>query len=313
LKTPNNITEETLHNIWLAQQRFGLWKTFFENLKESEVTTQVQLFRRLAAIQSLQHVNASGLEVEITNLDLEYLWFYLLPLCLWMKHLWNMFKRRILIGIVGGPGAGKSVFSQIISKSLNLLFGEVSEVVGMDAYHFPNSYLETHYLDDNKSVPLSLLKGDPVSFDIDSFNDDLTKVKNIFEESILLPIYDRKVHDPVLDQLKIEPSHFCVLVEGMLLLHDVPKFSETAKILDFVLYLDVEMEECHQRVVARKVNGGRNPKDAESHFQRVDKPNIERVAQSIQRADIIIKMKNGIIADVQTVSNRTHKANVSIQ
>lgn len=73
------------------------------------------------------------------------------------------------------------------------------------------------------------------------------------------------------------PSHFFVLVEGMFILLDTFGFEEVKHQMDITLFLNVPEEYCHQRVVERKSKGGTSKEDAEAHFQRVDKPNIQRV------------------------------------
>ena len=115
----------------------------------------------------------------------------------------------------------------------------------------------------------------------------------------MLPIYDRKIHDPVPNMLEISAIDEFILVEGMLLLEDSPIFEEIALLLDFVFYLDAPMEECHQRVVARKVKAGRTIQDAEAHYQKVDKPNIHRIQKAKLRAPAVLTLNNGLISKLE--------------
>ncbi len=53
-------------------------------------------------------------------------------------------NKLLIQRLAGPPGGGKTVFSEILKESLNILFSENGEaccVLGQDAYHFPNSYL----------------------------------------------------------------------------------------------------------------------------------------------------------------------------
>jgi hypothetical protein len=43
-------------------------------------------------------------------------------------------------------------------------------------------------------------------------------------------------------------------------------------------------------VVERKVVGGRDRADAERHYIRVDRPNVERVNRQIERADLVLRL-----------------------
>jgi len=103
-------------------------------------------------------------------------------------------------------------------------------------------------------------------------------------------VYDRRLHDPVPDALAVKPQHSFVLVEGMLLLHDDERFKCIKEHLDECLFLEVDEESCHKRVVARKVLGGRDRDDAERHYERVDLPNVMRINQTKERASLILHL-----------------------
>lgn len=135
---------------------------------------------------------------------------------------------------------------------------------------------------------MRLLKGQPQTFDVEQFQKDLQRIANETANPIFLPVYDRKLHDPVANALRIDPAHRYVIVEGMLLLHDQLGFEKIQELLDICLFIDVPMETCHKRVVDRKALGGRSRDDAEAHYERVDKPNIIRVLETKHRAHILL-------------------------
>lgn len=69
------------------------------------------------------------------------------------------------------------------------------------------------------------------------------------------------------------------------MLLDRPGYVDLKEQLDAVIFLDIPWEQSRevskmtlllilQRVVARKVKGGRSKESAEAHFDKVDKPNI---------------------------------------
>jgi pantothenate kinase len=160
--------------------------------------------------------------------------------------------------------------------------------------------LDSHYVErDGLRVPLRQFKGDPISFDVAAFVRDLQRIKQCQEE-ISLPVYDRRLHDPVPDALTIKPQHTFVIVEGMLLLHDQLGFEAIKDHLDVCLFLDVDEPECHRRVVARKIAGGRDADDAEQHYVRVDRPNVVRVNERRERADLLLRLgPDGVILDAR--------------
>lgn len=279
-----------------------------------------QHFLRLrAALASLRSVEAAGLRTQLSPSLLASdpaVWTSFLPLCLWLQRHQRNANRRLLIGICGPPGAGKTVLSEILMFALNRLFApvgtggeddtdvDVSCVFAFDAYHYPNAYLDSHFVErDGAEVPLRQFKGDPVSFDVSAFVRDLQRIKhqdgdgggsgggdNAGRKEIRLPVYDRRLHDPVPDALTIKSQHSFVLVEGLLLLHDELGFEAIRDHLDVCLFLDVDEPECHRRVVARKVVGGRDPDDAERHYARVDLPNVVRINQRSERADLLLQL-----------------------
>jgi pantothenate kinase len=348
----------------------NLWE--LPGLCSIDSTERTHLLERLKPLRRLQIVSAAGIEVAIPQMPTEYLENHLLPLCLFLeKKRLGLRTQRILVGICGAPGAGKTVFSAILSKALNLLFSSQSTsqkqeeneleedpssscccVLGMDAYHLPNQYLDSHFVLDaeGKTVPLRLFKGAPHTFDAQSFINDLEKLRNrknnipqlssskntngssngkneqtntekernenenVNEnenenendnsEEIRLPVYDRKLHDPVPGALIVKAQHKFVLVEGMLLLCEEAGFERVKPHLDLCIYLDVSHEETRRRVVERKVLGGRDKEDAERHYERVDKPNACRVAGSKSRADLVLTFDNsGFIVSAELLNN----------
>lgn len=89
----------------------------------------------------------------------------------------------------------------------------------------------------------------------------------------------------------------------MFVLYDEYGFENIKKQVDISLFIDVDEEKCHHRLVARKVEvlnafgsqqqGGRSREDSEKHYERVDKVNIMRIIGRKNRADILLKVDDG--------------------
>ena len=67
-------------------------------------------------------------------------------------------RRRIVVGVVGGAGAGKSTLCALLSSSLDAALeareeGEASAVVSMDGYHLTNAVLKSRNLASEKGRP----------------------------------------------------------------------------------------------------------------------------------------------------------------
>jgi fructose-1-phosphate kinase PfkB-like protein/pantothenate kinase len=229
--------------------------------------------------------------------EVESLW---LPLALALQARQHAAQRRILVGVAGGAGSGKTVLSQLLCRVLRVLAGrEVAVAVSMDGYHFPNAWLDAHVgSEGGRDVQLRDIKGRPPTFDVAAFAADLARLRVPAApgEEIRLPVYDRKRHEPVPAALVVQPQHAIVIVEGLHLLRPEPGWEEVHGCLDFRLLLELPLASCRARVVDRKVAGGRTPADAEAHFERVDRPTIEELREPAQRtrADLVLQLaENG--------------------
>jgi pantothenate kinase len=90
----------------------------------------------------------------------------------------------------------------------------------------------------------------------------------------------------------------------MFLLLKETDFKFVKQYLDVGLFLDVSKEQCHERLTERRVTGGRDPVDAEAHYQRVDAPNYELVYASKEIADYVFMMQEGLISKVHYQSKQ---------
>lgn len=121
------------------------------------------------------------------------------------------------MGIIGAAAAGKSALAQLLCAASSVLW-DVSRVqcVSMDGYSFPNSYLAAEPGVDHLGRPCTLkdIKGLPRTLDVDKFSSDLRRLHRPNGEAVLLPVYDRDLHDPVQEGVAIVPGCQIVIVEG---------------------------------------------------------------------------------------------------
>lgn len=178
----------------------------------------------------------------------------------------NNTMKRLMVGISGAAGSGKSVFSAVLCECLNCVLpvGEGCCVVGLDGYHRYNDSLRTR---DSKH-----LKGRPCTFDIEKLERDVEQLAKSAGK-VRLPAYDRTIHDPVEDAIVVdEPPRCCiVLVEGILLL--TQPFIDVSRHLHCSIFLDLDVDVAKERVNRRKMDGGVSHAETEAHYLRVDLPN----------------------------------------
>eukprot|EP01116_Phalansterium_solitarium_P022009 TRINITY_DN7102_c0_g1_i1.p1 TRINITY_DN7102_c0_g1~~TRINITY_DN7102_c0_g1_i1.p1 ORF type:complete len:355 (-),score=78.84 TRINITY_DN7102_c0_g1_i1:121-1083(-) len=302
LGTANDGQKQSLVEISRSK---GLWGQL--GVEVPPLADLLQLSQRLLPLQSLGQVVAAGIVVRLRPLRAAELWLTLVPLCWTLLRLLQESRpagRRLLVGVSGAPGAGKSVFSASLAVAVNCAFGASSGaasdggrrciVLGMDAYHRPNDWLETHFTECTAAdgspaqVAMKAFKGAPDTFDLAAFIADLGRLQSQPDTTITLPVYDRTLHDPVQNALSVEPNHQIVIVEGMFLLHDAGGFETIKNYLDYNMFIETSEEDCHKHLVERKLRTGRSLAEAEAHYLRVDKPNLLRLAAGKQRAHVTL-------------------------
>ncbi|NJO05236.1 MAG: nucleoside/nucleotide kinase family protein [Chloroflexaceae bacterium] len=186
--------------------------------------------------------------------------------------------QRYMLGITGGPAAGKSTLATALAASVNHHMGqEVAAIVPMDGFHLTNAALD--------ALALRSLKGIPSTFDAAGFVRLLTRLRRVPADRVTAPAFDRTHDEPTADAIAILPQHRLVLVEGNYLLLPTPPWHLVRPLLDAVWYLDVTPDETHARLVERHIAGGRSAEAARQKVMSTDLPNAHLVAQSRWRAD----------------------------
>ncbi|HEX4350786.1 MAG TPA: hypothetical protein VH251_10370, partial [Verrucomicrobiae bacterium] len=125
-------------------------------------------------------------------------------------------KSRVAIGIAGPTGAGKSVVSMLfkeLAEQARLPFA--FESVTIDAYHYPNSHLLSHF---SGGATLKQFKGRFDTYDVTALARDLKAFTS--GENVSFPAYSRKLHDPVPNSIGITNPATLLVVEGLWLLYD---------------------------------------------------------------------------------------------
>ena len=201
--------------------------------------------------------SSEALECAVSREQIETL---VLPLAVAALELARTARPRVLVGITGGAGTGKTVLSDLLRRAINAISQQkVAVSLAADAYHFPNAFLDTQVtITDGIEHPLRQIKGLPPTFDVRTMVDDLRRLRLSGEPAIQLPVYDRKRHEPVPGSLCVQPQHCIIIVEGLHLLRPEPEWKAVRNCLDFCVLLDLPLETCRRRVTARKLATGRS-------------------------------------------------------
>ena len=193
-------------------------------------------------------------------------------------------KSRVILGLAGPTGAGKSVMAVLFSELAKQAPPPFAfEVVTIDAYHYPNRYLLSHF---SEGKPLKQVKGRFDTYDVASLVNDL---KNFAAgQNVSLPVYSRKLHDPAPNSIAITAPAALLMIEGLWLLFDRGGWEQVRPLLDFCYFIESDKERTRAAVIKRHMTGGRTSDDAARHYDEVDGRNADLVLQTRPRADKVI-------------------------
>ena len=175
-------------------------------------------------------------------------------------------NERILVGISGAPGSGKSTLSTALSSKLNKS-EHVAAVIPMDGYH----------LDKNLLKDLG-------------FKHLLLRVKN--EDEVVYPVFDREREIAIAGAGILKKNIRIVIVEGNYLLFDEEPWSCLSKLWDYSVFLDVDLKVLEQRLIERWINHGFSTAEAKQKALGNDIPNAKRVIASRCLENRIIRYEN---------------------
>ncbi|MCB9993067.1 MAG: hypothetical protein H6873_05370 [Hyphomicrobiaceae bacterium] len=192
--------------------------------------------------------------------------------------------RRVLIGIVGGPGSGKSTMAKAVTGMLNEMVPGCAVTMPMDGFHRRHADLVASGEVEQK--------GAPDTFDAEGFTALLAEVRDAGSD-VRVPTYSRKIEDVVPEGPVIGASVPIVVVEGNYLLLDEPRWAGVRPLLDRSFFLDVDRETVRARLLKRHAEHGLFSEERNiAHVDRVDLSNYDLVDQSKVRADQIYRVSD---------------------
>lgn len=236
-------------------------------------------------------LRAAGFEEE-ARVSRAELWRFYLPVCTLLRQRVGRSDGRVLAGVAGPGACGKTVFAHLLRRVFCLAAGDsvgAPKVCGLDGFHYPNAYLEsqTYTGPSGDAQSLRAVKGSPRTFDVKQFVAKLEALRS--KSRVRLPVYDRRLHDPVPDALAVEPGDSLVIVEGNYLLLDEDGWEPARGLLDTALFLQQPVDVAREAMIRRHVRGGRSPEDARRHYERVDRRNYELIMRTRGRADLLVR------------------------
>jgi hypothetical protein len=199
---------------------------------------------------------------------------------------------RLLVGVAGPPGSGKTVFAMLLAAVVNALNEEeLAIVVGLDGWHYPNAYLESQAIEtDTGVIGLKNLKGIPETFDVAAALGCFASIR--LGETASIPVYSRELHDPLPNARLVHPHHRMVIAEGNFLLLDEGEWAAFKYLFDVSIFIKAEPRTLRAALAMRHRRGGKTPAQITHHLETVDLPNAERVLANSSPAQIVILKKD---------------------
>ena len=185
--------------------------------------------------------------------------------------------RRILLGIAGAPGSGKSTFAELIRQQ----FGpDEAVVVPMDGFHVGNTIIE--------GTPLRQRKGAIDTFDAGGYLSLLRRLVRRDEPVVYAPEFRRTLDEPVAASIAIPAEVPLVITEGNYLLVEQEPWKDIRAQLDEVWFVDTPHALRLRRLVQRHISYGMEPAAAEAWAHGPDEANAVLIQATRPAADRII-------------------------
>lgn len=184
--------------------------------------------------------------------------------------------RRVVVGVAGPPGAGKSTLAATLADAVG---HDQAAVVPMDGFHLANRELERLGLADRK--------GAPETFDAIGFVHLLERLTRA-NELVYAPTYSRTIHESIAGAIAVPPTTPVIIVEGNYLLLASEPWRRIRPLLALAIYLETADDVRIAGLIERQRAGGRDEAAARAWVMRSDEANARIVAATRGDADLVV-------------------------
>ncbi|MGW1777747.1 nucleoside/nucleotide kinase family protein [Streptomyces sp. NPDC002143] len=186
-------------------------------------------------------------------------------------------RPRVLLGIAGSPGAGKTTLAERLAREL-----DGAAHVPMDGFHLADAELDRLGRRDRK--------GAPDTFDAAGYAALLRRLREDTDEVVYAPGFERELEQPIAGAVPVAPSARLIVTEGNYLLLGTGAWTRVRAELDEVWFCETDEEERIRRLVARHEQFGKGHAEAVAWVERSDRRNAELVAATRERADLVVRV-----------------------
>ncbi|MFD1715683.1 nucleoside/nucleotide kinase family protein [Amnibacterium flavum] len=186
---------------------------------------------------------------------------------------------RVLLGIAGAPGAGKTTLAVWLVDRLSAR-GVVAAHVPMDGFHLGDAVLDR--------LGLSERKGAIDTFDPSGYLALLRRLRAETGGTVFAPAFEREIEQPIAASIPVDPSVRIVVSEGNYLLSPLDPWPSVRREFDEVWFADVDHEQRRQRLRARHERYGKTAEQAAEFVLRVDEANARVILGTREHADLFV-------------------------
>lgn len=190
-------------------------------------------------------------------------------------------RHRLLVGIAGSPGSGKSTIGAMLVERLNAVEPR-AVLLPMDGFHLPQARLVMLGRRDRM--------GAPDTFDVGGFITRLHALRAAGPEPVLVPGFDREIEEPVPDAMSIPATASIVVVEGNYLLMQSGGWQHVLPLLDVSYFVELDRDIRLERLIARHERFGKSPDAARSWALGPDEANARLIEESAAQATHRIRL-----------------------
>jgi pantothenate kinase len=190
---------------------------------------------------------------------------------------------RVLLGITGAPGAGKSTLTETLLSHLRAAMG--TDAIGhlpMDGFHLADVQLDR--------LGRRNRKGAPDTFDVDGYVAALRRLHDEPDRALFAPGFERDLEQPIAAAIAIPASARLVVTEGNYLLLPDRGWERARPLLTEVWHVEVDDDVRRERLVRRHEQFGKSPEAARAWVDQVDEPNARLISATRDSADLVVQL-----------------------
>lgn len=187
---------------------------------------------------------------------------------------------RLMVGIAGPPGSGKSTIAAALEKAINARSAGLAAILPMDGFHFDDAVL--------RSLGLLPRKGAIETFDVYGLIHILRRLKENADEVIAVPVFDRSIEIARAGGRLIRRDTGIIVVEGNYLLARREPWARIRPLLDLSVMVATPEETLRERLTARWQHFGLPVNEIRRKVEENDLPNGRLVVAESAAPDLTI-------------------------